>query len=208
MKKNIKILIAGTVLTAASIIIAAAVVGDSARVIIDPGHGGNDFGAVSGGRREKDDNLNLALLTVENLKNMGIDARPTRKTDKFVSLEKRCKFANGKKAEVFVSLHRNYAENAKGVEIWISDDKPEADALLARNILRALEKVGISKNRGVRTGYASDADKNYYVNRKTDMPSCLVELGFINSDEDNGLFDANLEAYARAIATAIIETIG
>ena len=69
--------------------------------------------------------------------------------------------------------------------------------------LKNLDEAGISQNRGVKAGYAR-GDGNYYVNSHSDMPSCLVELGFINSEEDNNLFDKNLDAYAQAIADAVI----
>ena len=48
---------------------------------------------------------------------------------------------------------------------------------------------------------------DYYVLNNTKMPSCLLELGFISNNEDNKLFDENIESYAEAIAKGIIETI-
>lgn len=179
---------------------------DTCDVVIDAGHGGSDYGAIYGERNEKDDNLNLALLVYEKLEEMGIDAELTRDSDKKLSLEKRCIFANRKKAELFVSLHRNSADGAKGVEIWISDASPEADSALAESILSGLDEVGISQNRGVKAGYAR-GEGNYYVNSHTAMPSCLVELGFINSEADNELYDENIEEYAQAIAEAIAENL-
>jgi len=107
---------------------------------------------------------------------------------------------------LFVSLHRNSAVNADGVEIWVSSKKPEKDMLLAENILSALDEVGISQNRGVKFGYAR-GDGDYYINSHSDMPSCLVELGFINSEQDNELYDKNLDSYAEAIADAVILSI-
>lgn len=206
MKTNIKIAVVGLVAIIIAVSVVAGILGDTARVVIDPGHGGDDVGAEFNGRYEKDDNLALALLVKEKLDGMGIDAVLTRKTDKFITLEKRCSIANKKKAELFVSLHRNSAEGAKGVEIWIKDDSPEADRALADSILEKLDEAGISENRGVKAGYARSDGKNYYVNSHTDMPSCLVELGFINSETDNKLFDENLDEYAQAIADGIAET--
>lgn len=203
MKTNIKIIIIGFIAIILSVLTASYIIGDSVQVIIDPGHGGDDLGAVFNGRNEKDDNLKIALLVKENLDDMGISAELTRKSDKFISLEKRCKIANSRKAELFVSLHRNSAENANGVEIWIRNDSPQKDSELAENILESLDKAGISLNRGVKAGYARDDGQNYYVNTHTDMPSCLVELGFINNETDNKLFDDNTEKYAQAIADGI-----
>ena len=187
--------------------IVAGILGDRAQVIIDPGHGGDDVGAEYNGRYEKNDNLEIALLVAEKLKYMGIDAVLTRKDDKFITLEKRCEIANRKQAQVFVSLHRNSAEGAEGVEIWISSEATEEDSALAENILSSLDDVGISENRGVKAGYARGDGKNYYVNSHTEMPSCLVELGFINSEKDNNLFDEKIVDYAQAIADGIAKSI-
>lgn len=208
MENKKKILIASlSVIAAIALIAAGFYFGDTCDVVIDAGHGGSDYGAIYGERNEKDDNLALALLVYEKLEEMGIDAELTRDKDKKLSLEKRCSFANRKKAELFVSLHRNSAEGAKGVEIWVSDEEnADKDKALAQSILSSLDEVGISKNRGVKEGYAR-GDGNYYVNSHTSMPSCLAELGFINSETDNELYDKNLEAYAQAIADAISENL-
>ncbi|MBE6819764.1 MAG: N-acetylmuramoyl-L-alanine amidase [Ruminococcaceae bacterium] len=206
MKNNVRLAFAGVAAIAIAIAVAAYVLGDTVQVVIDPGHGGSDVGAEYEGRYEKDDNLALALLVKEKLDDMGVDVILTRDDDSYISLEKRCRIANRKKALLFVSLHRNSADGAKGVEIWVSDSEPESDTKLANNILDGLESAGISENRGVKFGYAQGSG-NYYVNSHTLMPSCLVELGFINSETDNKLFDSNLEAYAQAIAEAIYKSI-
>ncbi|MBQ2974741.1 MAG: N-acetylmuramoyl-L-alanine amidase [Clostridia bacterium] len=206
MKTNIKIAVIGFIAVIVAIAVVASILGKPVQVVIDPGHGGKDVGAEYNGRYEKDDNLALALLVNEKLQNMGFETAMTRSKDKQISLENRCVFANFKKAELFVSLHRNSAEGAKGVEIWISSDSPKEDESLADNILNALDNAGISQNRGVKSGYAR-GDGDYYVNSHTDMPSCLVELGFINSDTDNALYDEKLDEYATAIAEAIAKTL-
>lgn len=177
-------------------------------VVIDPGHGGNDVGAVNGNRYEKDDNLRLALKVKECLEEKGIDVVLTRTVDIFLSLEDRCEFANSRSADLFVSLHRNSASSAVGgAEIWVGSDNSYRARSLAKTILKGLDDAGISDNRGVKTGYITDRNKDYYVNSHTDMTSCLVELGFITSETDNKLFDENLDAYAQAIADAIEEHI-
>ena len=173
-------------------------------VVIDPGHGGSDVGAVNGNRYEKDDNLRLALKVKECLENKGIDVALTRTVDIFISLEDRCKFANSRSAELFVSLHRNSAAtDVGGTEIWIESENPYRARSLSKTILGGLDEAGISDDRGVKTGYITDRNKDYYVNSHTNMTSCLVELGFITSETDNKLFDKNLDAYAQAIADAI-----
>lgn len=205
-KKRLTVFGAVLILLAAVIVAVSVFFPPKADVIIDPGHGGSDVGAQHDGRNEKDDNLELALLVAEKLKDSGVKVKLTRDDDTFISLENRCKFANRRRAELFVSLHRNSAESGKGVEIWISSDEPRKDSQLAENILQNLDKVGISKNRGVKSGYAQ-GNGNYYVNSHTDMPSCLAEIGFITSETDNALLDKNLEKYAEAIAEAINESL-
>lgn len=206
MKRKLLTALVCISILALSVLIAAGILYSPVQVVIDPGHGGSDVGAEYNGRYEKDDNLEIALLVHEKLKNMGIEACLTRDSDKFVELEDRCILANRRQAQLFVSLHRNSAEGANGVEIWISSEEPEEDKALAENILNLLDAVGISENRGVKSGYAR-GEGNYYVNSHTDMPSCLVELGFINSETDNKLLDENVEAYAQAIAEAIAQSM-
>lgn len=203
MKTNIKIAVAGLFAIIIAVAVVVGLLNDTVQVVIDPGHGGEDVGAEYNGRYEKDDNLEIGLLVAEKLDEMGIKAVLTRKNDKFISLEKRCETANKKQAQIFVSLHRNSAEGAQGVEIWIRDDSPKDDFSLAENILNSLDKAGISENRGVKAGYARSDGKNYYINSHTEMPSCLVELGFINNETDNNLFDEKLDEYAQAIAEGI-----
>lgn len=175
-------------------------------VFLDPGHGGNDRGASVGSKRvEKDDNLKMALAVKDILEQRGIKAEMSRTTDVNVALSDRCDMANKSKATLFVSVHRNSAESGKGVEIWAKSNKPKADTTLAGCIMDNLDKAGISNNRGVRFGYMGNPKTNYFVNNATDMPSCLVELGFITSDEDNQLLDKNFEGYANAIADGIVD---
>ena len=172
-------------------------------VVIDAGHGGKDMGASHNGRNEKDDNLLLAQKVAECLAEKGIDYAVTRTLDVYLSLESRCKFANIRSADLFVALHRNSAlSDANGVEIWIGSENSAVERNFAQRILEGLERVGISENRGVKAGYAGEGN-DYYVNKNTEMTSCLVELGFITSETDNKLYDENIDAYAQAIADAI-----
>lgn len=179
-------------------------------VCVDAGHGGDDPGslAVYTDRYEKDDTLNLALAVEKHLKKSDVDMQiiMTRNDDTFISLDGRCEMANEANADLFVSLHRNSAQGANGVEVWVHSDEPAPDCRLAYNILVGLEEVGISKNKGVRFGFITDPTENYQVNRETNMPSCLVELGFMDSKKDNDLFDKNLDKYGKSIAEAIVQT--
>lgn len=183
---------------------------DGLLIYLDAGHGGKDVGAsaVFEGetRYEKDDNLRLALAVEKQLEAKGVRVEVSRYNDTYLELEDIAKKANQSGAHLFVSLHRNSAATGNGVEIWVKKNRPRDDAKLAGNILAQLKKVGISADRGVRTGLASDSNQDYYVNKHTEMPSCLVEMGFITSETDNRLLDEKLEQYAQAIANGIIQT--
>jgi peptidoglycan hydrolase-like protein with peptidoglycan-binding domain len=175
-------------------------------IAVDPGHGGYDNGAQWEGRLEKDDNLRLGLAVRDALKNQGVDVLMTRDTDVFIPLSERANMANQNDADLFVSLHRNsYTEptaTSYGVENYIYLTAPEATTgVAARNVLDSVVDVGVQGNRGVSRG-------NYYVLRRTNMPAMLLEMGFILNDEDNRLFDENLDEYAEAIAKGVMEYFG
>ena len=78
---------------------------------------------------------------------------------------------------------------------------------LDENNMESLSEVGLSKNKGVKGEKAGNGN-NYYVNKNTDMPSCLADVCFITDDGDNALFDKNLQSYAAAIADAVETTLG
>lgn len=178
-------------------------------VCIDAGHGGDDVGSINEevDRYEKDDNLKIAKAVKSELQKQGIKVVMTRNSDKTVSLEDRCEYANKKNADLFVSIHRNSAEIGNGVEIWTKSSDNEDDLELANNIMDMISQTDIQSNRGVKEGTSSGESSDYYVNKYTNMPSCLIELGFISNDEDNKLLDENIDEYAKAIADGIVETL-
>ena len=205
MKKIIKFLIIVAIIIWISVIIINK--NDEIVVCIDAGHGGTDSGAINNNRYEKDDTLKIAKLIEEYLNNEGIKTVMTRTNDTYVSLRERCKIANKKRADLFISIHRNSAEQGNGVEIWTNSKKKQDDLELSNMILENLQSVGIQTNRGVKIGSIEGENTNYYVLNNTNMTSCLVELGFITDSVDNNLFDENIEDYAKAIAEGIIEQI-
>lgn len=178
---------------------------DGLVICIDAGHGGKDNGSDYGGRYEKDDNLALAQAVAEYLRQKNITVVMTREDDVFLSLEERCQFANDKQADYFISIHRNDGDG-NGVETWVYSGASDETVLLADKIMDKLDTVGIQRNRGVKKGTQKSESGNYYVNIHSDMPSCIVEMGFICDAKDNQLFDANLSGYAAAIGDAILET--
>ena len=205
MKKLIKFLIIIAIIVWISIIIINK--NNEIVVCIDAGHGGTDVGAINNNRYEKYDTLKIAKLIEEYLNNEGIKTVMTRTNDTYVSLRERCKIANKKRADLFISIHRNSAEEGNGVEIWTNSKKKQDDLELSNTILENLQSVGIQTNRGVKIGSIEGENTNYYVLNNTNMTSCLVELGFITDSVDNNLFDENIEDYAKAIAEGIIEQI-
>ena len=92
-------------------------------VVIDAGHGGHDAGACAFGRKEKDINLAVALLTRKYIEQAypEIKVYMTRSTDVFVGLRQRANFANKKKADLFISIHTNSAPSpsASGTETYV-----------------------------------------------------------------------------------------
>lgn len=156
------------------------------RIVIDPGHGGKDPGAVYGGIREADINLQIGTELAAMLEESGHAVTMTRKTDEEVSLLSRCKVSNGAHHDLFLSIHANAATNtnAKGMEIWTSPGQTEADAA-ASAIIGALEKAfpGMPVRLDLTDG-DPDHEGRFFVLIHTHAPAALVELGFVSSPED------------------------
>lgn len=172
-------------------------------VILDAGHGGMDNGASYEGRREKDDNLALALAVGSILERNCINVKYTRTTDVYNTPFEKAQIGNNSGADFFVSIHRNAyltPNTSKGVETLVFNDEG-IKAKMARNINSNLAALGFD-NRGV------IERPNLVVLRRTRIPAILVEAGFIDNDEDNAIFDENFNEIANAIAQGIIETIG
>jgi len=100
-------------------------------IMIDPGHGGKDPGAVSNGLREKDINLRFSKMVGQKLKEKGFNVVYTRTTDKFIPLEQRTAMANVKKADLFISIHCNANRSKKinGMETYSLNLAKSKDAV-------------------------------------------------------------------------------
>lgn len=171
-------------------------------MMMDAGHGGRDPGAVYNGRQEKDDALRLTLAVGEILQNNGVDVEYTRTTDVYESPLQKAREANEAGADLFISIHRNSfpTENsAFGVESLVYD-LSGLKYEIAESIDQQLETVGF-RDLGVK------ARPNLIVLKRTNMPAVLVEVGFINSDVDNELFDENFDDIALAIADGILDVL-
>lgn len=172
------------------------------KVILDAGHGGSDPGAVFRGRQEKDDTLRLALAVGKALEDRGIQVEYTRTEDVYQTPFEKAEAANNSGADFFVSFHRNSSpeENQyQGTEVLVYDRNGEKYEM-AQNLLGALGEAGF-REIGVKER------PGLVVLRKTSMPALLVEAGFINSDEDNEIFDSQFDRMAEEIAEAIAGTL-
>lgn len=178
-------------------------------VCLDAGHGADDVGATStgGARLEKDDNLRLTLKVRDKLEEKGIRVILTRDDDSDITLKERCRLANKKRCDFFLSLHRNSAVLGSGFEAWIAKEPKGDEEQTAQRLVKALSDISGLPNRGVKRGYRNSSGNNYYVNSNTNMPSILLEVGFVTSDEDNKSFDKSLDENAEAIAEIIYESI-
>lgn len=173
-----------------------------ALVVLDAGHGGNNPGATYNGRQEKDDVLALALAIGPILEAAGVDVYYTRDTDLYEPPYQKAMEGNAVNADYFVSIHRNsslYPNQYTGVETLVYNRYGEA-ARLADNINTRLEDLGFV-NQGVREM------SNLVVLNRTEMPAVLLEIGFINTDADNQLFDEKFRDIAQAVADGILETV-
>lgn len=171
-------------------------------IVIDAGHGGSDPGAVYEGRREKDDNLSLAIAVGELLSQQGVSVIYTRTTDVYQTPFEKAQMANQADADFFISFHRNSSEEPNqytGVETLVYDNSGIKQTM-AENINGALSELGF-RNLGVK------ARPGLVVLRRTKMPALLIETGFLNNEQDNTLYDEKLEEIARAIADAVLGTL-
>ena len=171
-------------------------------IMLDAGHGGRDPGAVYNGRQEKDDSLALTLAVGELLQERGVDVLYTRTTDVYESPYQKAMEANAAGADFFISIHRNSSPEANtysGVESLVYN-KSGIKLEMAAHINEQLEAVGFV-NLGVKER------PGLVVLRRTRMPAVLVEVGFINSDTDNMLFDNNFNDIALGIAEGILDTL-
>ena len=171
-------------------------------IMLDSGQAGRDPGAVFNVRQDKDDTLRLTLAIGEILQNNGVDVEYTRTTDVYTSPYERAMKANNAGVDFFISIHRNSFPTDNevfGVESLVYD-LSGIKYQMAQDINDQLEAIGFV-NLGVK------ARPNLVVLRRTRMPAVLVEVGFIDSNVDNRLFDDNFDDIAQAIASGILDTL-
>lgn len=221
-------------------------------LVIDPGHGGHDTGALGTFSKEKNINLNVALAFGKYVERNCPDVKViyTRKTDVFVTLHGRASIANKNKADLFVSIHTNALPKgkiARGLETYTLGMHRAADNLdVARrensviliednykqhyegfdprssesyimfefmqdkNMAQSVDMAKYVQQRTCASaGRANKGVKQagFLVLRETSMPSCLIELGFITTaDEEQYLnSQSGIDALAKGIYQAFTD---
>ena len=174
-------------------------------VIIDPGHGGKDPGAVHSDYREKDQTLGIAKRLQVKLAEKNINSILTRDKDEYISLLYRVEIAKKiKDNAVFVSLHLNASKShtASGFESFIfsrnSGNNKELQAILHEAIAKINTKYRI-KDRGKK-------EASFLILKQIKhIPAVLLELFFIDTDIEKIKGSNYYSEIAAAIATAIAD---
>ena len=194
-----------------------------ALVVLDPGHGGQDSGAMCGAVMEKDLTLDVAHRVEHRLHDAGVQTLMTRRGDNYVSLADRAAITNRAADCILVSIHINEGNKpvATGVETYYAERQVTAGTFLA-SWLPFLQRISSSEAANLQSqslaGFIQDAlvahthavnrgtkTEQFFVLANVHQPAVLVEAGFIsNKDDINKLGDAN---YREEIAAAINDGI-
>lgn len=157
-------------------------------IVIDPGHGGKDSGAVAvdGYTYEKDLNLLVAENLMEKLnENSEINARITRTRDEYIKLLDRASVSNDSNADLFLSIHFNSSDNssAQGIEVlYASEKNVKIKDTVQKHFASCLQKALIRETGAVDRGIKNTPA--IIVLNKTKNVSALVELGFLSNESD------------------------
>ena len=168
-------------------------------VVLDPGHGGRDPGAVGiRGLQEKDIVFPITQRVAEILQNRGVQAILTRTSDDEVDLEPRVRLARRENANLFVSIHANAIDarpDVSGLETYYYESGQRLAQTIHNSILQSLD----IRDRGVRRA-------RFYVLRNNPMPAVLVEVGFVTGRQDASRLatDDYRNQMAEAIARGIL----
>ena len=174
-------------------------------VLLDPGHGGYDPGAVANGLKEKDLNLQLALKVAEKLSCMKVLL--TRERDSFVSLAERVNISRRSGADLFLSLHAN-AGGGQGFESFIYSGLGNMDPVvkmqkaLHGQIMEALRGWNIV-DRGMKRAV-------FYVLKHNPRPAVLIESLFLDNEAEANLWREPffIEALAEGVAGGVRKALG
>lgn len=169
-------------------------------VVIDPGHGGPDPGAIGiGGLRETDAVLAISKQVATLLERQGVRVVLTRQDERDLDLQPRVDIADRVNATIFVSIHANSFDanrsDVNGLETYYYDSGYN----LAKTIHQSIMETTDMRDRGVKQA-------NFYVMKYSSMPAVLVEVGFVTGRDDaRRLSDANGRSQlANAIAQGVL----
>lgn len=168
-------------------------------VVLDPGHGGSDYGAIRCGINEKDITLDVAKRVEAILLSKGVSVAMTRNTDATVSLEDRTIFCANRNPDIFVSVHVNSCVKPEIIGLETHYYHPNS-VNLAQTVHTSLVNYVRTRDRGL-------FKSRFYVINHTSVPAILVEIGFIsNSEERNELVsEQRKQQTAQAIADGILK---
>ncbi|PLR78035.1 N-acetylmuramoyl-L-alanine amidase [Bacillus sp. V3-13] len=165
-------------------------------IIIDPGHGGRDFGATgAAGTNEKELTLKTAKLLYDKLKAAGANVILTRSNDTYKSLKARVKLAHSSGADAFISIHYDSIEDnsVRGMTSFYYHDYQKT---LAESIHAAAAGQAKIKDRGVRHG-------DYLVLRENKQTAVLLELGYLSNPSEETLITSG--TYQESIASGVFD---
>jgi N-acetylmuramoyl-L-alanine amidase len=176
-------------------------------VMLDPGHGGRDPGAIGlGGLREVDVILPVAKRVAEILEKQGIAVKMTRTGDNYVGLDERVSISRDAGATLFVSIHANSIDNrpdVNGLETYHYNIGQSFADTVHRVVVDHVNKNGFYLNdRRVRSA-------RFLVLRKSTIPAILVETGYLTSEAESARLrrDDYQKVMAEAIAKGIIQYV-
>ena len=153
-------------------------------IMIDPGHGGWDPGAVYYGVYEKDINLQVAMKLKKMLEESGIKVYMTRTSDKYVNLYDRAEMANKLGVDLYVSIHHNASTNkyASGIMTLFYPSTIIKSSLSGQNLAEIIQDslLNILKKNDL----GEIPRKNLVVLRETKMPAVIAELGFMTNYQE------------------------
>ncbi len=168
-------------------------------IVIDPGHGGSDCGAIRNNIYEKNITLDVSKRVTALLEKKGYIVTMTRDTDKTVSLQERVDISEEIEPDIFVSIHVNSSNNTapNGLETHYYKDN---SLKLAKNIHASLLNHINANDRGL-------FKSKFYVINHTTAPAVLVEIGFLSNptEREQIMSEARKQATAKAIAEGIYE---
>ena len=191
-------------------------------VVLDPGHGGEDSGAMCGGVMEKDLTLDVARRVDRLLDSEGVATLMTRLGDSYVSLADRAAFGNRVKDSIFISIHFNEDNKpvASGVETYYAAHQINAGSTFAswlpffsrppsnsprpesQSLAGFIQEALVARTRSVDRGTQA---KQFFVIANVTSPAVLIEGGFITNKEE--LLKLASEDYRDQIAAAVADGV-